>query len=408
MEKQIYRTKSTDRTLSYTANKVASLRIKDSVKTTVRVYGDGYIGVAGKSGEADLSKLEQSAVAALGNKAAYPAPEDKGNKLIIDTGKEIIKKSELVKKGEELIKKISEDNQDFIFSGKTVVKDVEDDYTCGNTSYVCKSSYQLTYFILKHKMSASIMDEVYGVFGTEFDDKKIASDVNKLADAYLNLLPSPEEDEVTVISESSVAAHLFKSFLAQAYCGGASLLSGKLGKKAFSENFSWYCEQDPRKASGVVFFDGEGVVNENFRSYFVKNGVMCNLFTTRQTAEKYGVENAGTATAPFAAMPEEGTEGFVAEPTAENVADILKGEKAVYLSTVSGGDMTSSGDLALPVQTSYLYKDGKLTGRFPQFTVAANILDILGKDYLGASNNGIWSTGENNYIVFRAKIVNKS
>ena len=69
--------------------------------------------------------------------------------------------------------------------------------------------------------------------------------------------------------------------------------------------------------------------------------------------------------------------------------------------------MTSSGDVALPVQTSYVYENGKLKGRLPGFTITGNIFDILGKDFMGASDKGIWSTGENIYLVFRAKAVNK-
>ena len=69
--------------------------------------------------------------------------------------------------------------------------------------------------------------------------------------------------------------------------------------------------------------------------------------------------------------------------------------------------MTSTGDIALPVQTAYVYENGRLAGRLPEFTVAVNVFDMLGKDFLGASDNCVWTTGEWNYIVFRAKAVNK-
>ena len=75
MKKQTYITRTTERTLTYTAGEVASLRIKDGVKTTVRVYDKGYIGVAGRAGDVDMAELGKSAVEALGNKMPYPEPE---------------------------------------------------------------------------------------------------------------------------------------------------------------------------------------------------------------------------------------------------------------------------------------------------------------------------------------------
>lgn len=407
MKKQTYITRTKERTLTYTAGEVASLRIKDGVKTTVRVYDKGYIGVAGRSGDVDMAELEKSAVEALENKVPYPEPEEVKDKRVVDTTKEIIVKSELMKTGEELIGKLSEENPEFIFSGKTVLQDNTEIFMSGEQDYECRRSEQSTYFIFKHRQSASIMDEAYGVSGDKFEADKIQKDVKTLGDAYLNLLPQLEEDEMTVITDMSICSFLIKDFMAKSYCNDSSLLSGKLGEKAFSEKFTVYAEKDPYKKNGAVFFDGEGVVSKDDRVYFVKEGVLTNLLTTRQNAQKYGVENSGTASAPFAAIPAEGAGAMTVECTADSVRDVVGKEKAVFVSMSSGGDMTSSGDVALPVQTSYVYENGKLKGRLPGFTITGNIFDILGKDFMGASDKGIWSTGENIYLVFKAKAVNK-
>ena len=408
MKRQIYTHKSTERTLTYTANKVASLKINDEKRTTVRVYDGGFIGVAGKSGSADIDQLEKKAVAMLDNKVPYPEPQDKAEKLSIDTGTENQDKSDLLQEGEKLIKKISEENPEFIFSGKTVFADTTDIFCSdGGTEYDCSQSSQMTYFLMKHKDSASIFDDAYSAEGRIFETDKIAEDVNLLAKAYLKKLPAIEEDEIAVIADISSVYYIMSSFNAQAYATGSSLLNGKLGKKVFSDKFTLYCEQDPRKQAGAVFFDGEGIINDGYKAYLVRDGVMQNLLTTRQTAEKYGYKNIGTADAPFAAIPQEGTPGIDVAYTAEDLNELLRGEKAVLLSSVSGGDMTTAGDIALPVLNPYLYEDGELKGRMPGFTVTANIFDVLGKDYIGACGKGIWAAGKNTYLVFRAKLVNK-
>lgn len=406
MEKQTYIRKTVERTLTYTAGKLASLRIKDGVQTTVRAYDNGYIGVAGKSGDVDISELEEKAVKALDGKTPYVAPEKIKESKKIDTGKEIIKKSELMREGEKLIRGLSEDNPDFIISGKTVICDRTISLSGGDKKYECTGSDVSAYFVLKERNSASIMDEIYEVSGDAFETEKIRADVKTLADAYKKAADMFEEGDITVITDPSVCQYLVKDFVAQSYVGGSSLLAGKLGKKVFSDKFTMYCDQDPHSSAGAVFFDGEGVINEDYKAYFVKDGVMKNLLTTRQSAAKYKVGNCGTAAAPFAALPAEGMSGLRIAATRDSVSDILKGEKAVFVSMTSGGDMTATGDVALPVQTAYVYENGRLAGRLPEFTISVNVFDMLGKDFLGASDKCVWTTGERNYIVFRAKAVN--
>ena len=165
MEKQIYIKKYTERTLSYTAGELASFRIKDGMQTTVRVYDNGFIGVAGKSGDADINELEEKAVKALEGKMPYVAPIAMTQSVKIDAGKEIVKKSELMKEGEKLIKEIASDNPDFIVSGKTVLRDDTDILISGDNKYENVASETSTYFLLKERTSASIMDEIYGVSG---------------------------------------------------------------------------------------------------------------------------------------------------------------------------------------------------------------------------------------------------
>ena len=51
----------------------------------------------------------------------------------------------------------------------------------------------------------------------------------------------------------------------------------------------------------------------------------------------------------------------------------------------SGGDWTDAGDYATPVQCAYLYRDGKLVGRLPEFNLAVKLNDLFGKDFVGVS-----------------------
>ena len=73
--------------------------------------------------------------------------------------------------------------------------------------------------------------------------------------------------------------------------------------------------------------------------------------------------------------------------SAGTLKEILNGRDAIWLCMASGGDITPAGDYATPVQTAYLYRDGKLVGKLPEFNVRGNIFDMLGKDYLGTSSD---------------------
>ena len=74
--------------MNFTAGAVDSLRIKNSVATTVRVYDQGYIGVSGASGDCDVAELENKAVGALSNKVPYPCEKSAPAKMCIDKRKE--------------------------------------------------------------------------------------------------------------------------------------------------------------------------------------------------------------------------------------------------------------------------------------------------------------------------------
>ena len=61
MEKEYLVNSSNEITLNITDGKVDSYRVKDETQSTVRVYEEGKIGVAGAWGDADWAALERQA-----------------------------------------------------------------------------------------------------------------------------------------------------------------------------------------------------------------------------------------------------------------------------------------------------------------------------------------------------------
>ena len=400
--------RESSRCLNVAANEVTSLRINNKVKNTVRVYDKGCIGVEGRLGKADLDEMSRSAQEKLQQGIAYPETHDEAIVMDVDSVKEILKEEQFVSSIKGLVARLAKENPEFIFSNKVLLNSSQSSYqNSDGTSLTYKGNQLLVEFALKYKGSANIMDEFYGCESDYFNEDEICRDVKSKCDAFLKELPHVAEDEVTVIGDFEPLQYAMQHLLADLYFNKASLFDGKLGQKVFHEKLNIRVNRDPKEQLNLPFFDAEGVVNENFVNYMIKDGVIERLLTCKKSASDYGVENLGAASANYDGVPSFGISGLEVENTAEDLGKLVQGT-AVYVTVTGGGDMTPSGDFSLPVIVSYLYRDGELVGRLPGFTVSGNIFSILGDGFIGVTNKGIERFGKRSYFVYRAKLVNKT
>ncbi len=400
--------KESTRCINVAASKVESLRINNDLQNTVRVYDKNAIGVQGSLGRADFDELEKAAAAKLAQGIPYPETHDKVQVLNIDTAKFIFDKKDFIPKTAALLERLARENPDFLFSNKLFLSSVEKHYeNSDGTKLDYKGNEYALGLAIKFKGSANIMDEFYGATSDYYDEDEICRDIKLECDAFLNKLPQIEEDEAIIIGSYEPLQYALEHFIADIYFNKSSLLDGKLGQKIFNDKLSVLINRDPETQLAIPFFDEEGVINEGYKNYLIKNGVFEKTVSCKKSAAQYGCENLGSASAPYNGVPGIGAGGFEAENTANTLEELLKGRKAVYLSNTGGGDMTPSGDLSIPSIVSYLYQDGKLVGKLPEFTVTGNLFDILGKDFIGVCKNGFFKFGRQKYFVYKAKLVNK-
>lgn len=394
--------------LNIVANRVESLRINESCKNTFRVYENGVIGVAGSIGTADWAALEETAKQNLSQGIPYPETHAEARTIDADAVHEIVGEKDFIPKMKHLLSRLAAENPDFLFGNKIQLNTTDASYeNSDGERYTYRGNHFVLMLTIKHRGSANIMDESYGCESGYFDEDEICRDVKLECDAFLKGLPHVEEDEVTVIGGLEPLQYAASHFIADLYFNNASLLAGKLGQQLFNENLSVTVNRDPATQLNLPFFDAEGVVNEKYVNYIIKNGVFARLLTSKRSALQYGTENLGCASAAYNGVPDAGGDGFDVAVTAKDLSELVHG-KAVYLSETSGGDMTPAGDVSLPVQTSYLYEDGKLVGKLPEYALTFNLFDALGKDFIGVTEKGIFSFGRQKHLVYRAKIVNKS
>lgn len=395
-----------EKSLSYSVNvsnsKVDSLRVNNDLQTVIRVFEDGKIGIAGQIGDCDEGELLHSAQAKLAQGIPYPCSLVEGKVRSVDTVHKIFGEGQMVPACKNLLARLSTEYPDFIFSNK--INYSERAYSYENskgTSYSYSSDSLSMSLVIKAAESANIMDLGYDATRSYYSEDEVVSDIGKLLKVYRNKVELPEDAPVLVSYD--VCRYILAEMIAEKYVSGSSLLSGKLGEKVFNEKLNVVTDRSPKNESNIAFFDDEGETCEDDRFYFVKDGVLTGLSTYRRSAANFNLPLSGGASSNFDGVPSFGFSGVKVLPTSEKLSDLVKG-KAIYVAITSGGDMTPSGDIGLPVMLAYLYEDGKLLGTLPEFSLSANVFDILGKDFIGVAKNDVFSFSDEDLIVAKFKI----
>lgn len=376
MEYEIIRRKETGYSVSVAASKVTSFRKNFNETTTVRAYENGCIGIAGAVGKANLSALKKEAAESLKKGIAYPCNLSGGVRHD-PAPKEILPESGIVPAFRALLEELSKKAPGYLFGNKINLsyETVSYENTAGAsyTSHDASLEYALT---IKDKKSANIMDMVYGKRAFSYNKDAVVSEVLEMIAAYENPVPMPAE-KLPVVTDAGAVAPLLSHFVAEMYCSGASLLSGKMGQKVFGDRVSVLVDRNPPYTGR--FFDAEGVVNPEGKFYLVKDGVFCGALATKRSAQLFSLPVSGTAGSTYDGVPGATFTGLRFENTAEGYA--AAGD-AIFVVYASGGDMTTTGDLGIPVQMAFLLKDGKFVGRLPELMLSGNVFDILGKDFV--------------------------
>lgn len=407
MKTEIINRHTSGRCLNIVANKVESLRINGSVSTTVRVYDGGNIGVAGKLGKADVEELTNKAKQNLAQNITYPETHEQAKTISVDTQKTILAEEELIARISKLLERLEKENPQFLFGNKIKTDDMETTFSDSEgTKLHYSGNTFIVAFSIKYKGSANIMDEFYEAESDYFDEDKICSDIHLKCQAFLNELPQIEENEVVVIGDFEPLTYALEHLNAELYFNKSSIFEGKLGQKIFADKFNLAIDRSPERQLDLPFFDEEGTVLPNYKFNLINNGTLCGLLANKKVAEKYKVATSGSSHASYDGIPTASGMGLCVEKTADDLAQLVKG-KAVYLCVSSGGDMTPSGDISMPILVPYLYEDGKLLGKLPELTVSTNLYDAFGKDFVGVCENGLFRYGKRKYFVYKAKLVNK-
>lgn len=383
MEKEFLKNTARSVTLNVTAGKIDSFRETEETTGTVRVYDNGCIGVAGCLGQIDEDALTARAEEALALGIPYPCALE-GTLVREELHEEpILPVQEMLPTMQAFLDRLSEACPRFAFSNKITQSYRKTEYRNSLGRKLVSSGWNLDMeLIVQNRGSGNLFDSCLAYSGDHFCPEALLEQFREQYEAFYRPAELESGRYCVLIGAEQLFDQFFQQFEGSSYASGASLFSGKLGQKVFSDRLTLHDDRNPVTAPGACFFDAEGCVAPNFRPVLIKNGVLTGVLTTKKTAQRFQLPNLGTAGAVYDGVPASDCHRLSPAPTAADTRELAPG-KAVYVVLAGGGDTTPDGHFATPVQMAYLMENGRLVGRLPELNIGGNFFDLLGRDYLG-------------------------
>ena len=391
MIKELYQQTVREVSLNVSAGRVDSLRRKNITKSGCRVYENGYLGVAGCLGQptADTWAAAERALA----RQVPTAPPETGKERIREQGEALIPAEAFRAGCEELLSTLRTEFPDFVLSNKLQMMDVEMRLeNDGGLKYVDRKRSYAMILVVKQVGSPNMFDSHLLGVSRRFDREGWLAQARQVLTAHRTLLPMPEGERFLILDSAMGDALqnfsiLDKALSGREYLAGTSLFQGKLGQQLFDPRvtLSYDVAGTEWLARDDVFFDKEGTTLPGDRVDLIENGVLKTLETNKKYAAQLGLASTGGAFGDYDSAPALAALPLILASTGETLAQLTAGRDCILPLIASGGEWTDAGDYATPVQCAYLYRDGKLVGRLPEFNLAVKLNDLFGKDFVGVS-----------------------
>ncbi|QTA37683.1 hypothetical protein JYK00_08125 [Thermosipho ferrireducens] len=408
MIREIYKVVNNEFTIGISNNEINDVRRKKIEKTSVRVYKENLIGVAGKIGSTSIEELEKQALNKLSFKISYPfePTRDINKKLILEN--KLPDEENFFKDVEDILNKLKQENQDFIFSNKQKLLNTyaHMENSAGlNLEY--KASFTELVFLFKHRESANIIDGYVALDGFEYNKEEFLKISNEILEAFRNKLDSFNDGKYPVIfleSDMAYKTKMYQALHGLVFGSGSSIFSEKLNQKLFNESFTFYQTKSPEDGYFGPFFDTEGTVNNEFKYNLIENGILKSPYTSKKYSKIFNLPLTGAAGGDYDDVPDIGYVSLHVKSSQKTLQELMNGRKGIFVLITSGGDFTPDGKFGAPVQVPLLWENGKFIGRLPEIVIESHIYDMFGKDFIGVSKDSLISTSHMNCIVMEMNV----
>ena len=393
MTTETYKIRSKKTVLSVSNSRISAVQKTDTVKTGLRVYENGCIGVAGAIGSFDENKLADRAKQMLKFNISYDCePAGDISRTMDLTSSFTLSDEDFVRNSEDLLDTIRRLYPQFAFHHKIMREENETSLrNSGGADLTCRDKVVRVELFYKHKNSKNLMDCIGATTMRGFDTDAILKSISGTCACYEEKVSAPEEKMpvVMLLDHDSVLGKFITDLNGRAMGANSSLFSGKTGQKLFADHFSLCVQRDPLMHENYMsFFDAEGTVLDGDRFMLIENGVLKSPYSSKKTAGQYGYAVTGSAGGEFDSVPDTAYGSIRVQPGEKTINELLGGRKAVYIVISGGGDFTAQGEYAAPVQSAFLFDGENYIGRLPQLSIRSNVYDMFGKDFIGLSTDG--------------------
>lgn len=391
MIKEKYIKKSSEITINILQSKIKSVRKKDIIKTGIRVYKDGFIGIAGGIGDIDEAELEKRAIENLKLEIPYPYEPSTNNKMAVDYRLEVPSNEEFIEEVEKLLEILRKEFPDFIFSNNINIQEIETQLSNNKgLDLVNIDRMVVAEIIIKEKKSISVFDAYSISVDRTFNGEQILSNTREILNAYRNKVELPSTGTMPV-AFLDMDLLPFKKLIMELdgykVGTGASLFTDFIGEKKFNENFTLYQSAKEEDKRGAEFFDAEGVVNEGFKYPLIKNGRIITPYTDKKTAAQFDLPLTGSASAAYDKVPSLTHKNYSIDSSNKTLKELLDGKLGVLSFIASGGDFSQEGAFGTPVQLAFLTDGEKLIGRLPELNLSGEMYTMFGDGFKGKSTD---------------------
>lgn len=391
MIKEKYTNRVKEISVNIVQTDIDSVRKKDILKTGLRVYDKGYIGVAGAMGKADEEDLERRAIDNLSLKIPYPCEPSENLKMHLDYREDIFSDEEFVREADEVLKVLRDEFSDFTFSNKMYLFEMETGLTNDLGLDLLHRDRLLTVeFVIKEKASANVFD-AFAIYATrQYNREELLNIIREELTAYRNPVKLPKEGKLPVVFmdfDMVPVSKLIDELNGYKLGTGASLFKDFIGEKKFNENFTFYQSAEKEDLRFIEFFDAEGVVNEGFKYALIENGRIMSPYTDKKTAHKFNLPLTGSAVGEYDKVPSLSPRYFKVKSSDKTLKELLNGKMAVAVVIASGGDFTAEGVFGTPVQLAFLTDGERLIGRLPELKLSGELYSMFGEDFIGKSKD---------------------
>ena len=407
MKKELYRQNVREVSASIVQTEIQAIRSKNITKTAMRLYDGEHIGIAGALGDGDEGDLVTRAEKALARNLEYPFQPISGEKRSEEAPSNFNSDQEFIVEMGETLAQLKRNHPKFIFSNKLNLSNstitLEND---NGLDYTYQASVAELGLVIKERKSSNIIDAFLGYDGTQYNREDFLATASMVCDGFLEQVDI-DDGEYPVLfftSDHTYYSKLAESLNGLSYGSGTSLFSGKIGEKLFSDGVTVVQSRSDKDHMYMPFFDFEGAVNPEDRYTLIRNGVIESPYTNRNYAKKYDLPHTGAAAGAYDSVPDLGGPRFVIEESNKTAKELLDGKTGVLVYIASGGDFTSDGAFASPVQLGYLSDGERIIGRLPPLSISSHLYSMFGNDFLGVSKDVLFPNSHDKLAIMNMKV----